>query len=151
MLIFKLPARTGHDGLKSTVNRSRGPKNILTVVAACLLLAGCSYAMDAENTWAPDWIKAKHHEHPSEPEPDVAQLVRASPNALFVGTPTTLKVSKPRLTGSHWEACASAIVPNVGGQPTEATVVFPIEGGKIGTRDRAPPGHWCLSEPMEPL
>ena len=151
MSIFKPLATVCLDGLKSTANRSLGPKTILTVVVACQLLAGCSYTVDAEDTWAPDWMRAKHHERLSEPEPDVAQLVRASPNALFIGTPVDLKISKPRLTGSHWEACASATVANVGGRPTEVTVVFPIEGGKIGTRDRVPPGHWCLSERMEPL
>jgi hypothetical protein len=127
-------------------------RKVLIAVVMCPLLAGCSYAVDAGNTSAPDWIPhRKPYETPHEQEPDLHQIVKDNPNSLFVGTPQNIQLSKPRLNGYHWEACASATTADIAGHPSQTMVVFPIEGGRIGERTRVEPGHWCFSETLSPL
>lgn len=127
-------------------------RKVLLAVFTCHLLAGCSYAIDAGNTAIPDWVPHRaHHETPHDPEPDLHQIVRDNPNTLFVGTPENIRLSKPRLSGYHWEACASATTADVAGHPSQTTVVFPIMSGRIGERTRVEPGHWCFKEEMSPV
>lgn len=127
-------------------------RKLLIVALTCHVLAGCSYAVDAGNTFVPDWVPhRKAHVTDVDPEPDLHKIVRDNPNAIFAGTTQNVQLSKPRLEGYHWEACASATTTNIAGQPSQMMVVFPIEGGRIGERTRAEPGHWCFKEAMSPV
>ncbi|MEH2513960.1 hypothetical protein V1291_005314 [Nitrobacteraceae bacterium AZCC 1564] len=127
---------------------------IQTVIALCvssIMLGGCGVS-DLTDRFIPFALKSKEtYQPPVDPEPDVAQLVKSNPTSVFVGNATDIKVSKPHLNGSHWEGCASAITPDVGGHLSETVVAFPIESGRIGARYRVSPGHWCLMEPRRPV
>ncbi len=114
-------------------------------------LTGCGVS-DTTDKFIPFVLRSKDtYQPPIDPEPDVAQLVRSDPKSVFIGEPTDLKVSKPRRNGAHWEACASAMTADVGGHASETVVAFPIEAGRIGARYRVPTGHWCITEPRNPV
>lgn len=115
------------------------------------MLSGCGVS-DVTDKLIPFTLRSKEaYQPPVDPEPDVAQLVRSDPASVFVGNVTNLKVAKPHLSGSHWEGCASAITPDVGGRLSETVVAFPIESGRIGARYRVSAGHWCFAEPRRPV
>lgn len=127
---------------------------IQTVIVLCVLgttLGGCG-ASDLTDKFIPSVLKSKdNYQPPGDPEPDVAQLVKSNPASVFLGNVSNLRVGKPRLNGSHWEGCASAITADVSGHPFETVVAFPIESGRIGARYRVSPGHWCFAEPRQPV
>ncbi|WP_424630744.1 hypothetical protein [Bradyrhizobium sp. SYSU BS000235] len=127
---------------------------IQTLIVLCILsvvLSGCG-ASDLTDKFIPFTLRAKEsYQPPVDPEPDVAQLVRSNPASVFVGNVTDLRVAKPRLNGAHWEGCASAATPDVGGRLSETVVAFTIESGHIGARYRVSPGHWCFAEPRRPV
>jgi hypothetical protein len=127
---------------------------IQRMIALCVLstMLGSCGVSDVTDKFIPSVLKSQDsYKPPIDPEPDVAQLVRADPSTVFVGSVTDIRVAKPHLNGTHWEGCASAMTPDVSGHLSETVVAFPIESGRIGARYRVSPGHWCFAEPRRPV
>jgi hypothetical protein len=113
-------------------------------IAAALTLAGCGWA---RRTPLPE-------PREPDPQPDVMQLLRANPAAIFSeqAKAQNIMASEPRRhpEGFGWTACVRASLTNIaGGRMGVRTYMIFIDGGKIGLRRLAEPGDGCEKEKYE--
>ena len=125
------------------------------MAGAALALAGCGIA--DSRAPVPEFMRAKANDPPPpEPPPDVAQLVRAGLDSVFVASsnPQKVRVSPPRhdLRGLGWTACVRAELTSATGKPLgEETYRISISGGMIIDRRRAEAEDTCAVESYQPL
>jgi hypothetical protein len=125
------------------------------VAGAALLLAGCGFA-DSRSP-VPEFMRAKTPEAPpSEPPPDVKQLVREKLDSVFVASsyPQHVRVSAPRheLEGLGWTACVRAELTTATGKPFGTqTYRITISGGAVIDRRRIEGDDTCVAETFEPI
>jgi hypothetical protein len=124
------------------------------MAGAALALIGCGLA-DSHSV-LPEFMRAKAHEPPPEPLPDVAQIVREKLDAIFVpsSNPQRVRVSPPRhdLRGLGYSACVRADLTSAIGKPLgEETYRISIAGGTIIDRRRAEPEDTCSTESYQPV
>ena len=102
-----------------------------------------------------DFLLAKAPEpRPSDPEPDVRQLVRDNLAQVFTAAsqPRHVRVSPPRreLNGMGWTACIKAELTSVTGRSLGTqTYLATINGGIIRDRRRVEADDNCASETYE--
>ncbi len=125
------------------------------MVGGALALAGCGIA-DSRSP-VPEFMRAKSGgPPPAEPPPDVAQLVRAGLDSIFVAAsnPQKVRVSPPRhdLRGLGWTACVRAELTSATGKPLgEETYRIAISSGAIVDRRRAEPEDTCALESYQSI
>jgi hypothetical protein len=129
--------------------------HIAFIAGAALMLVGCGFA--DSHASLPGFMRAKESQPPpSEPPPDVKQLVRENLNSVFVSTsnPRSVRVSPPvhDLRGLGWNACVRAELTNAVGKPLDVeTYRISIESGVIFDRQRVKADDTCASESYEPI
>jgi hypothetical protein len=125
------------------------------MAGTALALIGCGLA-DSHSA-LPEFMRVKAPDPmPPEPLPDVAQIVRAGLDAIFVASsnPQRVRVSPPRpdLRGRGYSACVRADLTSAIGKPLgEETYRIAIAGGSIIDRRRAEPEDACSSESYQPI
>ncbi len=125
------------------------------MAGAALALIGCGLA-DSHSA-LPEFMRAKALDPPPpEPLPDVAQIVRAGLDAIFVPTsnPQRVRVSPPwrDLRGPGYNACVRADLTSAIGKPlVEESYRITIAGGTIIDRRRAEPEDNCSTETYQPI
>jgi hypothetical protein len=125
------------------------------VAGAALVLAACGFA-DSRSP-VPEFMRGKAPEPPpSEPPPDVKQLVHEKLDSVFVASsyPRQVRVSAPHheLEGLGWTACVRAELTSATGKPLGTqTYRITISGGAIMDRRRVEAEDTCASETFEPI
>jgi hypothetical protein len=125
----------------------------LVMAGIASALAGCGGA--DSHARLPDFLLAKAPEpRPSDPEPDVRQLVRDNLAQVFTAAshPRHVRVSPPRreLNGMGWTACIKAELTSVTGRSLGTqTYLATINGGVIRDRRRVEADDNCASETYE--
>ena len=126
------------------------------VLLAATALSACGIA-DSRSP-VPEFMRAKEIEPPpSEPPPDVKQMLREKLDSVFTAAsnPAEVEVSPPRrdLHGQDWTACVRALqLTSANGRPLGAqTYRITISGGVIIDRRRVDADDACASENYEPI
>jgi hypothetical protein len=126
------------------------------VLLAATALSACGIA-DSRSP-VPEFMRAKEIEPPpSEPPPDVKQMLREKLDSVFTvaSNPAEVEVSPPRrdLHGQDWTACVRALqLTSANGRPLGAqTYRITISGGVIIDRRRVDADDACASENYEPI
>jgi hypothetical protein len=125
------------------------------MAGGALVLAGCGMA-DSRSP-VPEFMRNKAPDpKPSEPPPDVKQLVREKLESVFVASsyPRHVRVSAPRheLRGLGWTACVRAELTSANGKPLGTqTYRLTISGGVVIDRLRVEAEDTCANEDFEPI
>jgi hypothetical protein len=128
--------------------------HISLMAGTTLALAGCGFT-DSRSP-VPEFMRSKPTELPSEPPPDVKQIVREKLDSVFVANsnPRQVRVSAPRRDprGLDWTACVRAELTSANGKPLGTqTYRVTINGGAMIDRRRAEAEDTCASETFEPI
>jgi hypothetical protein len=125
------------------------------MAGAALVLAGCGFA-DSRSP-VPEFMRLKASEPPpSEPPPDIKQLMHEKLDSVFLATayPRDVRVSPSHhdLHGPGWTACVQAELTSTTGQPLGLqTYRITISGGVITDRRRVEADDTCTAETFEPI
>jgi hypothetical protein len=128
--------------------------HISLMAGTALALAGCGFT-DSRSP-VPEFMRSKPTELPSEPPPDVKQIVREKLDSVFVANsyPKQVRVSAPRRDprGLDWTACVRAELTSANGKPLGTqTYRVTINGGAMIDRRRVEADDTCASETFEPI
>jgi hypothetical protein len=128
--------------------------HIPLMAGTVLALAGCGFT-DSRSP-VPEFMRSKPVELPSEPPPDVKQMVREKLDSVFVANsyPKQVRVSAPRRDprGLDWTACVRAELTSANGKPLGTqTYRVTINGGAMIDRRRVEADDTCASESFEPI
>ena len=128
--------------------------HISLMAGTALALAGCGFT-DSRSP-VPDFMRSKPTELPSEPPPDVKQIVREKLDSVFVANsnPRQVRVSAPRRDprGLDWTACVRAELTSANSKPLGTqTYRVTINGGAMIDRRRVEADDTCASETFEPI
>lgn len=133
----------------------RGIISAMAIAGAAAALAGCGFA--DSRAPVPEFMRSKASDPPPpEPPPDVKQLVRANPDAIFAAAAHArhIRVSPPRRepNGHAWTACIKAEVNSVVGRSLGTqTYRATISNGVMLDRRRVEADDNCASETYEPV
>jgi hypothetical protein len=124
------------------------------MAGAALLLAGCGFA--DSHAPLPDFMRARANEPPSEPPPDVKQMVRSHLDSVFVASSAArdVRVSRPhhQIEGLGWTACVRAELNSATGKPLGTQIYrITIEDGVMLDRRHVEADDNCVSESYEPI
>jgi hypothetical protein len=129
--------------------------HFVVLAGGVLVLAACGFA-DSRSP-VPEFMRAKEADPPpTEPPPNVKQLVRDKLDFVFVAAsaPHGVRVSSPHheVRGQGWTACVRAEVNSATGKPMGVqTYRITISGGIIIDRQRVEEDDNCASETYEPI
>jgi hypothetical protein len=128
---------------------------VTLTAGGALALAGCGLA-DSRSP-VPEFMRSKAVEPaPSEPPPDVKQLVGQKLESVFVASsyPRHVRVSAPHheLEGLGWTACVKAELTSATGKPLGTqTYRITISDGAVIDRRRVEAEDTCTAETFEPI
>jgi hypothetical protein len=128
--------------------------HISLMAGTVLALAGCGFT-DSRSP-VPEFMRSKPAQLPSEPPPDIKQMVRDKLDSVFVANsyPQHVRVSAPRRDprGLDWTACVQAELTSANGKPLGTqTYRVTINGGAMIDRRRVEADDTCASETFEPI
>jgi hypothetical protein len=131
----------------------RGRFILMFAIGLPVILCGC--AVDANNSFMPDFLKQRAAKAEVEQPPDVASIVRGNMTAVFVeaSSPTDISFSFPvRAKYGGWTTCLRASVNGATGRPMGVqTYLVNIDQGRVERRERVDDKHWCAKEIYQPL
>lgn len=127
---------------------------LAVLMAGALVLTGCGLA--DTHASLPAFMRTRAADRPSDPSPDVRQLVRKNLDSVFIASsnPREVRVSPPlhEPDGPGWTACVTADLTSVMGRPLGSeTYRITIKDGAITDRRRAEADDNCPAQSYEPI